>query len=602
MPVSTVSLPNPLIKVRPVNEKVQKSLLNEGVFPWLADVLARRLEEPVSWETLRRPSLAGIPDPEKIPTLERAVERVVRAISNEEKVIFTCDHDLDGTASAAVLWEAFTVYFGVPRERLGVVTSHRLTEGYGLTEAVLERILASDATLIITADKGSSDEERIARLAAAGRDVIVTDHHALPREGPPVSAYAVVNPTRSDADYEPHICGAATAFLLMAKVRSRLLESGLRADIPSLAGLIDFVAVATVADCVALRPDRSFTNRALVKYGLALLNEKKRAAWQVFCEDIEGPVTAETVAFRLAPPVAASGRLDWPEAGLRFLLASDREEAKEQWQFLKGENRIRQSIEKELREQAFQQAVKMESQSLVLYFDEGHSGVHGITASRLAEAFGKPAALFAPKGQGSRKNGGHPLSENGRPLATGSFRGVPGFHVREALQWVADRYPGLLHGFGGHEGAAGATVAIEDFPRFEEAFEEAAVVQLGNEPLRPVIWVDGDWPAELLALPTLDTLNTLDPWGKDFPAPVLRGTFEVVSNQAIGGGKHRRLLLKKDGCRVSAIWFNVEESRPAAGDPKPGQPISLVYRLSENYFRGERTVQLRILCTDPGEN
>jgi single-stranded-DNA-specific exonuclease len=596
MTVATVSLPNPLIKVRPVNEPVRKQLLKEGVADWLADLLARRLEKPVAWGILSRPSLAAIPDPEKIPTLDKAVDRVVRAIEGEERIIFTCDHDLDGTASAAVLCQAFTDYFGVPGNLLGVVTSHRLTEGYGLTEAVLERILASDASLIITADKGSSDEERIARLVAEGRDVIVTDHHALPKEGPPGSAYAVVNPTRGDADYDPHICGAAAAFLLMAKVRSRLLESGLRTDIPSLSGLVDFVAVATVADCVALRPDRSFINRALVKYGLALLNEKKRAAWQVFCGEVEGVVTAETVAFRLAPPVAASGRLDWPEAGLRFLLASSREEAEEQWQFLKGENRIRQSIEKELREQAFQQAVKMERQSLVLYFDDGHSGVHGITASRLAEAFGKPAALFAPKGQGSRKNGEYPLSENGRPLATGSFRGIPGFHVREALQWVADRYPGLLNGFGGHEGAAGATVAIEDFPRFEEAFEEATIVQLGTEPLRPVIWVDGDWPMEFLTLQTIDTLNILDPWGKDFPAPVLRGTFEVVANQAVGGGKHRRLLLMKDGRRVSAIWFNFEESMPASGDPKPGQSISLVYRLSDNCFRGERTVQLRILC------
>ncbi len=596
------SMPIPIIKTRPRNEQIHASLLKDGVPDWLAGVLARRLEEPVSWESISRPSLANIPDPEKIPTLNKAVDRIVRAIAEEEKVIFTCDHDLDGTASAAVLCQAFTEYFGVSGKLLGVVTSHRLTEGYGLTAAVLERILASDASLIITADKGSSDEARIARLAAAGRDVIVTDHHALPREGPPQSAYAVVNPTRDDADYDPYICGAAAAFLLMAKVRSRLLEKGCRKEIPSLAGLVDFVAVATVADCVALRPDKSYTNRALVKYGLALLNEKKRAAWQVFCDDVEGPVNAETVAFRLAPPVAASGRLDWPEAGLRFLLAADRDEAAEQWQFLKGENRIRQSIERELREQAFQQAVKMKRQSLVLYLDDGHSGVHGITASRLVEAFGKPAALFAPKGQGARTNGENPPPENGRPLATGSFRGVPGFHVRDALQWVADRYPGILSGFGGHEGAAGATVAIEDFPRFEEAFEEATIAQLGEDLLRPVIWTDGDWHAELFSLETIDTLDLLDPWGKDFPAPVLRGRFEIVSQQAVGGGKHRRFLLQKDGHRIAAIWFNAEDLIPTSAVFDPGNNVSLVYRLSDNRFRGERTVQLRILGVDSSED
>ncbi|MBN2427499.1 MAG: DHH family phosphoesterase [Deltaproteobacteria bacterium] len=594
MLVETIPLPSPIIQVRPINEKVHASLLKEGTPDWLADLLARRLEEPVGWEDILRPALSAIPDPARIPGLDKAVERCVRAIADGEEIIFTCDHDLDGTASAAVLWQAFTEYFGVAGNLLGVVTSHRLNEGYGLTEAVLERILATDATLVITADKGSSDEERIARLAAAGRDVIVTDHHALPKEGPPASAYAVINPTRADADYDPNICGAAVAFLLMAKIRSRLVETGIRKDIPSLAGLVDLVAVATVADCVALRPDRSPTNRALVKYGLALLNEKKRAAWQVFCADVEGPVTAETVAFRLAPPVAACGRLDWPEAGLRFLLAGDRLEAEKQWDFLKGENRMRQSIERELREQAFQQAIRMSGQSLVLYFDDGHSGVHGITASRLAEAFGKPAALFAPKGRGARGVDENPVPGNARPLATGSFRGVPGFHVREALQWVADRYPGLLCGFGGHEGAAGATVAIEDFPRFEEAFEAAVVAQLGTAPLRPALWVDGDWPAELLTLETLDILNTLDPWGKDFPSPMLKGDFEVASCQTVGGGKHLRLGLIKDGCRVPAIWFNAQESAAASVDVAPGSSLTLVYRLNANYFRGQKSVQLQI--------
>ena len=152
MPAETISLPSPIIKTRSRNERVHASFLSEGVAEWLADLLARRLEEPVAWEVLSRPSLAAIPDPAQIPSLDKAVDRVVKAIGAEESIIFTCDHDLDGTASAAVLWQAFTEYFGVPGKRLGIVTSHRLIEGYGLTEAVLERILASDASLVITAD------------------------------------------------------------------------------------------------------------------------------------------------------------------------------------------------------------------------------------------------------------------------------------------------------------------------------------------------------------------------------------------------------------------------------------------------------------------
>jgi len=596
MSADAVPLPLPLVRIRPCREPVYRSLVNEGVPPWLADILARRLEKPVSWQGISHPSLAAIPDPGAIPSLDRAAARVVQAITDEEKVIFACDHDLDGTASAAVLWEAFTGYFGVSEEKLQVVTSHRLTEGYGLTGPVVERILESGATLVITADKGSGDEERIHRLSAAGLDVIVTDHHMLPVEGPPPSAFAVINPSCSEAGYDPHVCGAAVAFLLMWKVRERLREVVLKKDIPSLRGLLDYVAVATIADCVALRPDRSNVNRILVHHGLVLLNQQKRPAWQVFCDEVEGPVTAETVAFGLAPPIAASGRLDWPDAGFLFLTASDPETAAGQWQILKGENRERRRIEKELRERALLQAAAMETQSLVLYFADGHCGVHGITASRLVETFGKPTVLFAPKGHGGEAGNVGVPADDGEMMASGSFRGVPGFHVRNALQTVADRHPGLLLGFGGHEGAAGATLAVDDIPRFAELFEVAVREQLGEEPLRPILWVDADWPAELLSLNTLDVLTALDPWGKDFPAPVLYGRFTILSVHGMGDGAHIRLQVEKDGERFAAVWFNTTEAKAAVCGIVRGRTATLVYRLGDNRFRGQRSLQLRIVA------
>jgi single-stranded-DNA-specific exonuclease len=592
MPCDTVSSPGPCIQIRPRNDVVYRSLLNDGVVPWLADILARRLERPVPWPEISRPSLAMIPHPGTIPTLERAADRVVRAIVNGEKVVFACDHDLDGTASAAVLWTAFTDHFEVPAERLQVMTSHRLTEGYGLTWPVVERILEAGADLVITADKGSGDEERIRRLSAEGLDVIVTDHHMLPESGPPASALAVINPSGADGGYDPHVCGAAVAFLLMWRVRERLRETEPQRNIPSLISLLDYVAVATVADCVALRPDRSAVNRILVRHGLALLNQRRRPAWQVFCAELEGPVTAETLGFRLAPPIAASGRLDWPDAGFLFLTATDVATAAEKWAVLKEENQERRRIEKDLRERALLQAAALsDRQSLVLYFADGHSGVHGITASRLVEEFGKPTALFAPKGEGNGTAG----TDDGRPRASGSFRGVPGFHVRNALQAVADREPGLLDGFGGHEGAAGATLAVADIPRFAELFETAVREQLGDGPLRPVLWVDADWPAELLCLDTLDVLAGLDPWGKDFPSPTLQGLFRVCALHAMGNGAHLRLSLEREGKRFAAVWFNATEEKAAACGIKTGQTAAFVYRLGVNFFKGERFLQMLIL-------
>lgn len=602
MKTSEKKPPAPVIRQRPANGVVYEDLLGHGVAPWLADILARRMESAAGTEAIFSPSLAGIGDPAAIPDMDKAVARIVAAIRAEERMILAVDHDLDGTASAAVLWTALVDHFGVDRGRIEIVTSHRLTEGYGITLPVVERILASGATLIVSADKGSSDQPRIAMLAEAGRDVVVTDHHAVPVEGPPESACAVVNPTRSDSRYDPHVCGAAVAFLLMAKVRSALLEQGDRAEIPSLAGIVDYVAVATIADCVALRPDRSYANRAFIRRGLAMLNRASRPCWAVMQEHVNGPIRTDSIAFQLAPPIAAAGRLDWPETGFRFLTAGNVDEARTQWAVLQRENALRKEIEKNLRRKAVEAALGKQTQSLVLFFEDGHSGVHGITASRLVETFGKPAAIFSPKGAGARSGEGEILHVDGRRLASGSFRGIAGFHVRDALQHVADRHPGLLLGFGGHEGAAGATIATEDFGAFVAAYEEATRSQLGTEPLRPVLWVDAELEADRISLDTLDRLLEIEPWGKDFPFPLFSGEFEILSASPVGDGSHLRLQLGRGGRKFPAIWFNAVETPGGEMPVSPGGKARLVYRLTENRYRGARDLQLNIVALDvPGE-
>lgn len=588
-------LPRPLVRFRTPDPAVRDSLCAQGQPFWLADVLARRLQRPVAVRQLLQPTLADLPDPASIPDMAVAVARVVQAIRACEPVVFAVDHDMDGTASAAVLHGAFVDFFGMPADRLQVMTSHRLREGYGLTPAVVERLLAVPARLIITADKGSSDAEAIAKLAAAGKDVVVTDHHALPVEGPPSAALAVVNPTRDPAAYDPTVCGAAVAFLLMAKVRSALMETEPQRAIPSLAPLLDYVAVATIADCVSLRPDLSVVNRVVVRRGMALIRQGQRPCWQVFAETCAGPVRAEDIGFRLAPPIAAAGRLDWSELGYRFLVAADVQEARACWLRLQEENQLRKTIEAELRERALVQSLEQQSRvSIVLFFAGGHSGVHGITASRMVERFGKPCGILAPKGAGDRHGGAIRVDANGRPLASGSFRGIAGFHVRQALQWVDDHYPGLLLGFGGHEGAAGATVAIEDIGSFQEAFEQAAQEQLRDRVLQPLLWVDGEVPVADLTLDTLDQLLELDPWGKDFPFPTWCSEFYVESVTPMGDGSHLRLTLQRDGRVFPAIWFHAI----AMHEPPvlfPGQTQSLVYQLRDNWFRGERSLQLQVL-------
>ena len=336
---------------------------------------------------------------------------------------------------------------------------------------MVARIEAFGAQLVISADKGSSDEPRIAMLAAQGIDVVVTDHHVIPPEGPPRSAYAVVNPSRLDAEYDKHVCGAGVAFLVMAKVRSALLEGGGFAQLPSLATLLDFVAVATIADCVSMSPGASLINRAFLRRGLELVRSGCRPCWRIFAADVDREIDAETIGFRLVPAIAASGRLDWAEAGFRFLVAKTDTDAAKCWSELKRENAERQAIERRLRARAFPQAARVAGPAIVLFLEDGHAGVHGITASRVVEAFGKPCAIFAPQGQGSRSTA--PGLAAGEGLASGSFRSVPGIDVQRALKEIASAYPDLLVAYGGHQAAAGATIRVSDMDLFQHVFSDA---------------------------------------------------------------------------------------------------------------------------------
>lgn len=582
--------PKPLIKERLFNLEIYNDLKSQGLVDWLSRVLSSRLDNVISIEDLYADDLISIPDPSGIPDMARAVDRIVDAIRNEEKIVFTCDHDMDGTGSAAVLWMAFTGYFGVKSELLSVVTSHRLTEGYGITESVAERIIEINPSLVISADKGSSDEPRIKKIAQAGIEVIVTDHHEISTDGPPKSAYAVVNPIRLDSSYDKHICGAGVAFLTVAKVRTALMQQGVRANVPSLASLLDYVAVATIADCVSMKPTKSITNRTFVKRGLQLINKKSKPCWEVFCEELQGPVDAETIGFRLAPAIAAAGRLDWAEAGFKFLVSSTKKEAGEYWKILQSENTVRKEIEKKLRDKAIREALKKNTQSLVLFFQDGHSGVHGITASRLVEAFGKPAGIFAPKGSGLKDGS---LVDNVK-VASGSFRAVPGLHVRDALAYVERNYPGMLLGYGGHVGAGGCSILIESFDRFVIAYEEAVKSQLGNQVLKPEVWIDGELPSGIKDIDVLEQLEKLEPWGRDFAYPAFKGKFEVKAIKTLGDGSHLKLELW-DGVKVTdAIWFNAVQDDSVI-EFNIGSTINLVYTLKSNWYRNNKKIQLQII-------
>jgi single-stranded-DNA-specific exonuclease len=584
-------LPPKVFVERPCNSSVRDAYINVGAPPHIADFLGRRLDRFIDWELLVSPKLSAIADPGIIPSMALAVERIIRAILHGERIALACDHDMDGTASAAVLWTALVDFFGVQADRVTVVTSHRLTEGYGISEPVVARIESFGATLVISADKGSSDEPRIATLAAKGIDVVVTDHHVIPQAGPPQSAYAVVNPSRLDAEYDRHVCGAGVAFLVMAKVRSALLESGAFPQLPPLTTLLDYVAVATIADCVSLSPGASLINRAFIRRGLDQVRSRCRPCWQIFAQEQTGEIDAETIAFRLVPAIAAAGRLDWAEAGFRFLISKSETEATLYWSELKRENTERQTIERRLRHEAFPRASLIEGPAIVLFFEDGHSGVHGITASRVVEAFGKPCAIFAPKGLGARSTA--PVVADG--LASGSFRSIPGVDVQRALQYVANTYPNLLIAHGGHQAAAGATIKACDIDRFQQAFCEAVANQTAGTPeSQPTIWTDGELDALSHSWNAMEAFDGIGPFGRGFEPAIYSGTFCVDAYHAMTEGQHGRLRLRRENLVISGVWFNIAsvlDRLPAIGDR-----LNIAYRLTRRRYQDVASLQATVVA------
>jgi single-stranded-DNA-specific exonuclease len=569
---------------------------------WLAERISARIEGEDLQSAIKgiAPSLANIADPVGIPDMSVAVERISRAVTSGEHIAIACDHDADGSTSAAVFYRAIVEIFGVEPSRITVHTSHRVREGYGLCDEVVDRILATQASLVITGDKGSSDQDRIARLAGEGVDTVVTDHHAIPVEGPPESAIACVNPAREDSQYDPTIAGVAVAWLTMAKVRTRLNQLGaLPGNAPSLSTLLDLVAVGVTADCVSLNPT-AHPNRAFVRAGLALMNKPgHRAVWDVARERIEGPITETTIGFRIAPMIAAGGRLDWATHGIDLMCCNDKHQSRRLWDELERFNEDRKAIQKAMVEKAEQAIVgKDHCPAHVIYLEDGHSGVHGIVASRISEATGKPCVMLSPKG-GRDKNQAPIEEKQGEKLLSGSLRAGQShlIHLRDALQSIEDTQPGLLKRFGGHKAAAGITIDQADVERFQAAFNKAIEDQTQGEKLAPTFYVDGPMPGSDPFLVEQD-LNALAPWGRKFDPLVFHDRARIQSIRELGDGTHLRMQVRLDsGVELTAVWFNAKNSFDAA-PVRIGQVISMVYSLSPNYWKGQVSMQAMIKTID----
>ncbi len=580
-----------MIEDRLVDVESLRAAQRLGLHPIVARVLAHRAAAVgVEPDWLLDFSLHSLDPPDGLPDIDRAAERVARAILDGEVIALATDADSDGVNAHAVLTRGLAEHLGHPRGRIQHYIGLKLSEGYGLSDPVCDRILAAEPrpALVITADIGSSDGPRIERLAAAGIDSVVTDHHGIPASGGPAAALAFVNPRRTGAPYpDPLIAGVMVAWLLLWAVRRRLIDGGHRpADSPSLGALLGWVATGTVADVVSLA--RSRNNRIVVRAGIERIEAADYPCWRAlrsYLGDPAKPLSSQDLAFGIGPRLNAAGRLHDAMTGVRFLLAEDDADAREGAALLEETNHARRAIEKRLTEEALQLArtrIAEGASALAIPLAEGHAGVHGIVASRLMQAFARPAACFSP----------HPETPG---LLTGSCRSVDGVPMLEVLQRIDAANPGLLLKYGGHAGAAGLTLEQARFMDFATAFEAEAAHRLQGRLLKPRIQVDADIEPGDLTLDLVRRLAEIGPYGREFPEVVLRGAFTVRRTREVGNtGGHWRLTLDHGGRPVDGIWFNAGPICPVTS----GETAVLLFTPEANWWQGQPRLQARVLTRE----
>jgi single-stranded-DNA-specific exonuclease len=512
------------------------------------------------------PSGEDLHDPFRLRDLDRAVERVLRAIDADERILVHGDYDVDGITATFVLYSALLQLGARAEYRI----PHRARDGYGLSPEAVDDAHRRGCTLIVTVDCGITAIEAVERGRSLGIDTVITDHHEPPAVLP--AAWAVVDPHRDGCEYPfKALAGVGVAY----KLAEALL--GARGEGERAHEYLDAVALGTIADVVPLVGE----NRILARLGLDRLNRQPRLGLKALIEvaDLKGrTVTSGQVAFVLAPRINAAGRMGNAEQGLQLLLARDPIEARALADSLEEDNLRRRGFDEQALIEAAQ---RVESElgwpncsSILLSSDQWHAGVIGIVASRLVERFQRPAILVAFE----------PGADRGR----GSGRSVPGLDLNQILSQCDD----LLEAYGGHAFAAGLTVRRERVPQLRERIEALVLERMGTDPLAPQLSIDDDLVLGACDMGLVEWLERMAPHGLDNPEPLFRsGVVAVESVSAVGSGKHLRLGVRDSSGAAEAIGFGLGERVREIADARR---CELAFVPVRNEWRGETRVQLKV--------
>lgn len=573
---------------RPFSERTATWLHQSGVHPLLARLFASRgIDTPEDLSL----DLKQLLSPLELKNCISTASLLADLLEQRAPILIVADYDCDGATACAVAVRGLK-QLGGPTTAVQFLVPNRFTMGYGLTPEVVE--LAAQQLpkpqYLITVDNGIASEAGVERARELGIKVIITDHH-LPGERLP-NAAAIVNPNQPHCHFPSKaLAGVGVMFYLLVALRAELRKRGkfTTENQPKIENLLDLVALGTVADVAQL--DRN--NRILVANGLKRIRAgiSQAGVQALFEVASRNPQKATTfdLGFAVGPRLNAAGRLADMTLGIRLLLSDNRHEAQTLAQELDRINRERRLIEADMQETALahigedQLSGTLENRSSIcLWHPEWHQGVVGIVASRLKERFNRPTIIFAPA-EGA----------TGEELR-GSGRSLTGFHLRDALDIVSKRDPGLILKFGGHAMAAGLTIRKADFERFDSLFQQISQELLTDELLERKHVHDGTLnPAEFT--PEIGDLLAEEIWGQGFPQPLFYGNFEV-GQQSLMKEKHLRLQLRPIGDGhvnlkpITAVWFNRTQTLP--------NKATLAYRIATDRYQGQARVQLMVEAHD----
>ena len=555
------------------------ALEQAGVHPLLAQLYAAR---GVRNADELDDGLARLLPPATLKGSQEAAVLLADAITANKKICVVADYDCDGATACAVALRGLRL---LGAAQVSYIVPDRVVDGYGLTASIAERVKATGADILVTVDNGIASLDGVARARQLGMAVLVTDHH-LPalRDGAIVlpDADVIVNPNQPGCTFESKaMAGVGVMFYVLLALRAELRTRGVfdAATQPKLDALLPLVALGTVADVVKLDAN----NRRLVAQGLKRIRSGALpagvAALFIAAGRIAASATSFDFGFALGPRINAAGRLSDMTLGIECLLTDDAGRADELAKTLDGINRERRDIEAGMREQAQYAADAMIDEdetpppAIAIFDPDFHEGVVGIVASRIKDKLHRPTFVFAASQAPGKE---HELKGSGRSIA--------GFHLRDALDLVAKRHPGVLLRFGGHAMAAGCTINEEQFEVFEQALQQVAHEWLDAATLTRRLDTDGPLAPQYRRADLVDTLHR-EVWGQGFAAPTFSEDLEVVSQRLVGE-KHLALKLRHQGQPVDGIWFGHTESLPAR--------VKLAFRLDADEWQGVKRVRFLV--------